>query len=251
MAEWFEDEEFWRDMYPFLFHEERVAAAADEVDQLLELTDSDGRHVLDLCCGPGRHAVELARRGYLVTGVDRSPFLLARARERAVASGVQVDWVQADMREYSAKGVFDLALSMFTSFGYFDDPRDDVRVLENVHSSLRSGGVLVIDVAGKEIIAEGFQPARVEAADDGSLLVQRAEIFDSWSRIRNEWIIIRGGRTVSHRFHHTIYSAQELIDRLSSVGFADIRTFGDLSGGDYGPGAQRLIVVAVKRSDQG
>jgi hypothetical protein len=80
----------------------------------------------------------------------------------------------------------------------------------------------------------------------GAKLVQRHEVFDEWTRIRNEWIIIRKGRSKSFKFHHTIYSGQELRDRLESVGFRDVKLYGSLSGDEYGPDAERLIAVGKK-----
>ena len=244
MAEWFEDEAFWESLFLFIFPPERLAAAGDEIGRLLELLDFEGRDVLDLCCGPGRHAVELARRGYRVTGVDRSPFLLARAEALAAAEKVHVDWIRSDMREFARPQSFDLAINMFTSFGYFDRRDDDAVVLRNLHASLREGGRLVIDMIGKEHLAEIFQPVTVEEAADGSLLVQRHEIFDDWERIRNEWLLIRDGAATSFRFHHTLYSAQELKISLAAAGFDEIRAYGDLDGSDYGLGSERLVVVA-------
>ena len=88
--EWFENDDFWRDFYPFMFPDERFAAAPDEVSRILALAQCSGGSVLDLCCGPGRHSVELARRGFRVTGVDRSPFLLAKAHELAATSGASI-----------------------------------------------------------------------------------------------------------------------------------------------------------------
>src|SRR5215831_11311976 len=93
---WFEDEDFWRDLYPYMFHADRYAAATGEVEQILALTHFAGRTVLDLCCGPGRHSIEFAQRGFQVTGVDRSSFLLSHARERGGAA----EWVQDDMRTF-------------------------------------------------------------------------------------------------------------------------------------------------------
>ena len=84
-AEWFEDEHFWKSTFPFIFSEERFAAAEAEVTQLVKLTGSPYRQVLDLGRGPGRHSIPLARQGARVTAVDRSPFLLEKARSRAEA----------------------------------------------------------------------------------------------------------------------------------------------------------------------
>lgn len=246
MIEWFEDESFWETLFPFLFTAERRAAASTEVEHLLELLDFEGRDVLDLCCGPGRHAVELARRGYVVTGVDRSPYLLAKAEQLATAEQVEAEWIRSDMRDFVRPAAFDLAINMFTSFGYFDDRDDDLRVLRNLHASLREGGRLLIEMVGKEYLAQVFQPTTAEEAEDGSLLVQRHEIFDDWGRIRNEWIVIRDGATRTFRFHHTLYSAQELKDRASVAGFRDVRVYGDLEGHGYGPGSERLVVVATR-----
>ena len=245
-TDWFDDESFWEAVDPFLFTRQRLAAAEREVELLLELVDLDGRNVLDLACGTGRHAVELARRGYQVTAVDRSRYLLGKAEAAAASAEVSVEWIRADMREFVRPGTFDLAINMFTSFGYFDDPADDLRVLINLHSSLRDGGCLLIDLIGKEHVAEVFQPAAVDEAADGALLVQRREIFDDYERIRNQWTVVRGGEVRSFRFHHTLYSARELKDRLGAAGFRSTVVFGDLEGSAYGPGSERLVAVATR-----
>lgn len=88
---WFTDETFWESTYPFMFPEARFAASAESISKLLELAGTaPDAHVLDLACGPGRFAVPLAQIGDSVTGVDRSPFLLGKAREYASRTGAQV-----------------------------------------------------------------------------------------------------------------------------------------------------------------
>lgn len=151
-----------------------------------------------------------------------------------------------DMRDFGRADAFDLVLSMFTSFGYFDDKDEDLGVLRNMLTSLRPGGVCLIEVMGKERLASILQPTTSDVLPDGTKLVQRHEIFDDWTRIRNEWILIRKGRAKSFRFHHTIYSGQELKDRLEQAGFAGVKLHGNLDGDEYGPNAQRLIAVARK-----
>lgn len=103
-------------------------------------TGVSGGRVLDLGCGPGRHAVPLALKALNVTAVDASPFLLGKAQEHATRSNVEIDFVQADMRAFRRPDEFDLAVSMFSSFGYFADRSDDRQVVANLHNSLRSGG---------------------------------------------------------------------------------------------------------------
>jgi SAM-dependent methyltransferase len=246
MSDWFEDEAFWRAVYPFLMTEERMEGAADEVDSALSLVGFEGGDVLDLCCGAGRHSVELASQGLTVTGVDRSPFLLEKARSLAAAQRVEVEWVEADMRDFVRPASYDLILNMFTSFGYFEDPSDDVRVLQNVFESLLDGGKFLLDVAGKELVAAVFQPTTSDEGPDGGLLVRRHEIVDDWGRIRNDWIVVQDGTALSFTFQLRMYSARELEDALARTGFRYVRVFGDLRGGEYAPNAERLIAVAVK-----
>ena len=244
--EWFDDDAFWREMYPFMFSEQRFADTPEQIEKLLALARPCGTAALDLCCGPGRCSIALARKGFTVTGVDRTRFLLDKARARARAAKVRVEWVEMDTRDFVRPDAFDLVLSMFTSFGYFDDKTQDVKVLRNIFSSLRLSGVLVVDVMGKERLAKILQPTTSDVLPDGTVLVQRHEVFDDWTRVRNEWILVRNGRARSFKFHHALYSGQEMRERLEAVGFTDVRLHGTFEGDAYGPNAQRLIAIARK-----
>ena len=246
MTQWFEDESLWLDTYPYMFSPSRIAAAEEEVEPLLRLVGSSPQSILDLCCGPGRFAVPLARRGFRVTGVDRTAFFLAKAKERAARENVEVEWVRDDMRTFVRPGAFDLALSMFTSFGYFDDKHEDLAVLRNVHASLRPGGALVMDVAGKELVARDFKAANSRKYADGTVVIDRRAVFDDWTRVRMEWTIIKGDTVRVYTVEHTVYSGQGLKDRLAAAGFADVKLYGSMGGAPYGLEADRLLVVARK-----
>src|SRR5689334_4707051 len=137
--DWFADDSFWETTFPFMFPESRIAAAGEEVEQLLALTQCAGGDALDLACGPGRHAVALAQRGFGVTGVDRSDFLLGHARERARQAGQAIEWVREDMRAFVRPERYALAICLFTSFGFFREDADNRTVLSNVAASLRPG----------------------------------------------------------------------------------------------------------------
>ena len=246
--EWFENEDFWRDLYPYMFSEERFSAAGEEVNRIMALTKVSGGSVLDLCCGPGRHSVAFAQCGFHVTGVDRSSFLLDRARKYATESGVSVEFVQEDMRNFVRPASFDLACSLFTSFGYFKDEGDDLRVLRNIHQSLKANGTLVIEILGKERLARVWQGTISNELADGSLLFQRNQIRDDWTRVYSEWTLVKEGRSKTFDFEHTVYSGRELKDRLLSCGFKQVQLFGDLLGSPYNLDAMRLITVARKSS---
>ena len=125
MNAWFENEQFWKHLFLFLFPESRFAAAVDEVDKILRLSRPGGNAVLDLACGPGRHSMAFARRGFSVTGVDLSPFLLSKARDRAHAQKLGIEWIRKGMKEFVRPDSFDLAVNVFSSFGYYEKEEDN------------------------------------------------------------------------------------------------------------------------------
>jgi SAM-dependent methyltransferase len=246
MTNWYSDEYFWKMFYPAIFPEERLEIAEEQVGKILQLLNFKGQSILDLACGPGRHSVALSRRGYGVTGVDLSPFLLKRAKQRAEAAGVDIEWIHDDMRNFKRPGAFDMCLSMFTSFGYFESKEDDLLVLRNIYESLVGNGVCLIDVVGKERLAKNFSPTTAHELSNGALLIECHEIVDDWSRIKNRWILLKEDQVNEYRFSHTIYSGQELRDRLLHTGFESVELFGDLDGSPYDVEAKRLIAVACK-----
>jgi SAM-dependent methyltransferase len=244
-ADWFTNEAFWETSFEFMFPESRFESADDELEAVGRLVGQTPRRVLDLACGPGRHAVAAAKRGLDVVGVDRSAFLLEKARAFAAREGVAVEWVHADMRDHVLEGDADLVLSLFTSFGYFEDDRENRRVLEGAYRSLRPGGSLVVDVAGKEVLARIFLPGSVEDGPNG-MIVQRRRVTDDWTWMENEWTFLSDDGARSFRLGHWIYSGRELREMLVSVGFEDVALYGDFEGASYGPEASRLVAVACK-----
>jgi len=248
--EWHDDDEFWATFAPVLFGEQEWNRSAAELDGVLGLAGvTDGVRVLDLCCGPGRHSLELARRGYRVTGVDRTVAYLARARAAAADEDLAVELVEADMREFARPEAFELALSLYTCFGYFRDPAEDRSVLANLYSSLRPGGALVMELMGKEVLARMFQKRHWERGDDGQLLLQEHEIRESWGWIENRWILVDGGDVKEFCFGHRLYSATELAALLGAVGFEEVEIYGDVNGEPYDHVARRLVVVARKSAE--
>ena len=188
----------------------------------------------------------LAAKGFRVTGVDRSAFLLEKAGHRAETLGVTVEWVLEDMRRFVRPGAYDLVLNMFTSFGYFEDKQDDIRVLENVFTNLKPGGIFVIDLMSKERLARMYQPVFADTLDDGAMLVQRPEIRNDWTRVRNQWTVVKNGRAKTFAFEHTLYSGQELKERMERVGFTSIKLYGDLDKSPYDVNARRLVLKGAK-----
>jgi SAM-dependent methyltransferase len=168
---------------------------------------------------------------------------VAAAEEEELA----IELVEADMREFVRADAFDLAISLYTSFSYFEDQGEDRKVARNLCESLRSGGVLVMEMIGKEVLARIFQKRHWEETGDGTLFLQEHSIERGWSWIGNRWILVRNGEVKERRFGHRLYSAVELADLLASAGFAEVETYGDLGGEPYDHAARRLVAVARKQ----
>jgi hypothetical protein len=104
----------------------------------------------------------------------------------------------------------------------------------------------LIELLGKENLAKIFQPTTSTLLPDGTLVVQRHGIFDDWTRVRNEWLVIRNNRVKNFKFHHTVYSGLELREQLVRTGFGAVKLYGNLDGDEYGPNAERLIAIGRK-----
>lgn len=245
-SDWYADESLWADTFDFMFPDSSFERAIGQVDQLIELTGVRGGALLDLGCGPGRFAVPFAQRGFAVTGVDITPFLMEKARAYAEREGVEIELVKEDMRRFVRPDAFDLALSMLTTFGYFDDADEDLTVLGNVLTSLKPGGAFVFDTYGKEVLAGKYRDTSSKQLPDGTVIVQRRNAVNDWSQMENEWLLIRDGKARTLRLRHWLYSGREFKGLLQAAGFTDLQLYGDLSGSPYGPDAERLIAIARK-----
>jgi len=243
---WHEQDGFWQTFESVIFEEERLALAPAETEHIVTLLALEPEHqICDLCCGVGRHSIELAQRGLAVTAVDRTARYLEAAAQRARDAGLDIEFVQKDMRDFCRPGSFDAVLNLFTSFGYFGARADDRRVVENAHRSLRPGGRLLIDMMGKEVIARIFHRRDWQPAAGGIVLYER-KVVDDWSRIENRWILIKDGRQHEWNFSHRVYSATELCTLLGDSGFRGVQAYGNLDGAPYDEKAERLVVVGYK-----
>ncbi|MFQ5831277.1 MAG: class I SAM-dependent methyltransferase [Candidatus Thorarchaeota archaeon] len=246
---WYEDDEMWEIMEPVMFTESRIAQTPEEVDNLVSLLKIQPNEViLDLGCGIGRHSLEFARRGYKIVGVDRTKIYLERARASAAKEELELEFVLEDMLSFLRENSFDIVLSMYTSFGFSEDPKDQMRVLKNIHLSLRNGGrfVLAGHSIAKEVFARTFVPRTWDEHETGFILRER-KIVNDWSMAHKTWHFIeKGGRIHRWEITHWIYSAAELKSMLMSAGFSQVQIYGSLDGSAYDNEATLIVAVATK-----
>jgi len=246
MSDWYNDDAFWETFQSYMFTPERIEFARVEVDGMTGLLGiQSGAKILDLCCGAGRHSIEFARRGFDVTGVDRTRAYLDKARSIAATERLSIAFVEADMREFVRPDTFDAAINFFTAFGYFDDPADDLKVARNLCTSLKSGGRLLLDVNGKETLAAKFR-ARDWSRRGDAIVLEERRLLDGWKRIESKWTWIRGDERRESTLTLRLYSGAELESILREAGFAKVELYGRLKGTPYDETADRLIAIATR-----
>ncbi|GHV86404.1 SAM-dependent methyltransferase [Spirochaetia bacterium] len=268
--EWFNDDPFWEQYAPIMFdaaHWAEVPAVADGITRLAKLplymedraAAPAGRpRCLDLCCGFGRVGLELARRGFAVTGVDITKSYLETAREDAARENLEAEFIHGDVREFARPETFDIAINLYNSFGYFEDPAGDKLLIQNAFTSLKPGGVFFIETLGKEIMARDFT-AGEWFRRAGFFVVTEYEILDSWGAIKNTWHLIRENTDVStastasaascpvkKTFVHRLYAASELRRLFLEAGFSQLVIYGDWDERPYNEQAVKLIAAGRK-----
>jgi SAM-dependent methyltransferase len=232
-------------IYPQLYALDHLTKGqVDGVERILGLTPR--MRILDVCCGYGRHSLELARRGYRhVVGVDLSPPLLARARRAARTEGLRVAFRRGDMRRLRFRGTFDVALNLFTSFGYFAEETEDLAALRGMARALRPGGRLLMDLLNREWLVRHFQPRFRDETALGT--VENNLTFDLASgRLRNQRRFGRGGRRRTLAVEFRVYGLTEMVRLLEAAGLRYERAYGNFEGAAYGMDTFRMIVVSTK-----
>jgi len=246
-SEWWSDSRFWNSFDVLMFDAERWDAAEKEIDGMMKLAGSSPpEHILDLGCGPGRHSLEMAGRGFRVTGIDINNNYLETAEKlsREKNNDFPPEFRYCDMREFFSDRDFDGAVSLFQTLGYFDNPEDDLKVCRNVYNSLKPGGWFLVELDGKEAAAASFEE-RTWMERDGRIILLEYEAVAAWSILRNRWQFRdTDGSWHEYEFSYRLYSAVELGQLLEKAGFSSTEFFGDFDGRPYNQKANRLVALA-------
>jgi SAM-dependent methyltransferase len=238
------DEEYLREYEP-VFTLERDRR---EVARLIEVLGLPaGSRVLDVPCGQGRHSHLLAETGFLVDGLDLSTTLLARARKRG--TGPSLRYHRGDMRDLPAEwtGRFDAVLNLVTSFGFFDDPADDQRVLDEFSRVLVSGGTLVWHGASRDGVMSRFLDRDWWQTSDGTLHAQE-RTFDPLSgvlTIESRWSGPAGSGAREHRIR--LYTATRLAEICALAGFIVEEAYDGWRDRPLARHSSEMLLVARKR----
>ena len=229
---------FWRAAVP-------AEATAAEVDFLVRtIRLQPGDHVLDACCGSGRHALELARRGFRVTGVDVSAEAIEYARKAAADEGLAVDLRVGDMRALPTDAEVDAALCMGNAFGYLEHTGTEA-FLADLGRIVRPGGALVLDYA---FVAESLLPGLALEEEPMTIGGVEARSVNTYDAVESRWVTemtfrrgdeVHRGTSVQH-----VYTVAEVSRLVIAAGFPDVERYGDPDGSPYRLGSPRLLLIA-------
>jgi len=199
-----------------------------ELDMFNNILNMDAGHViLDLACGQGRHALELSRRGFRnVYGLDRSHFLINKARQVNQSEGLSVSFKEGDARKlpYPAD-TFDVVMILGNSYGYFESVEDDMKILKEVFRVLKPGGKFLVDVADGSYLKEHFSPRSWEWIDKNHFVCRERSLASDNQRLISREVIsnIKKGVVVDQFYAERLYTRENLKETLIGKGFKNVR----------------------------
>jgi D-alanine-D-alanine ligase len=252
--------EWWRKLFNALYVKtdgdvvENVENTRREVDFILSAAPVQPHsQILDLCCGQGRHCLELARRGFKnVTGVDRSRYLIRLAKKRAQTEGLQVVFKEGDARHPRLpENTFDCVAIMGNSFGYFSNKQDDEKVLTTVGKILRPSGQLVLDITDGAYMADHFERRSWEWIDEHHFVCRERSLSADRERLISREVIVHDemGVIADQFYAERLYTREGITRLLEKCGFRNVRHHGNAEAlsdrdQDLGMMARRLLLSA-------
>jgi 2-polyprenyl-3-methyl-5-hydroxy-6-metoxy-1,4-benzoquinol methylase len=244
MKEWFENW-FNTDEYINVYRHRNEAEAELLIELILKNIDiPSGSNILDMACGAGRHSIFFAERGFEVTAVDLSEKLLSVAKQRAEKRNLKIDFIQADLRNFHVNKKFNLAVNLFTSFGYFQDDYENFSVFRDAHKLLSDNGYFVLDFFNSAYLIKNLIPESVEHLEN-SVVIQKRKI--EGNRIVKNIIVNNNGGQKNYIESVRLYNPDELIKCILETGFEITDTFGDYHGNTFNSETSgRIIIIARK-----
>jgi len=244
MAEWFEE---WFDSkyYHLLYKDRNYEEAADFIDRLISYLDlPKDTKVLDVACGSGRHALQFSRSGFQTTGIDLSANSIKEAK---TYSSENLKFAVADMRDFELQGRFELVTNLFTSFGYFSDLEDNLKVLQCISKHLSEEGIFVLDFMNTERIVSNLVAQSEKTVSDISFQLKRK--YEDKKIFKEIKFVDEKGK--NHRYEERVQAIMydDFEELFRKAGMTIVSSFGDYGlSKRYSSDSDRMIFVLKKES---
>lgn len=223
-----------------------LSGTDQEIEFILDVLNlQSGSAILDLYCGYGRHALELAKRGFQIVGVDDNLSFLEIARQKAAEIRVNASFKQCDMRELRYDQQFDAVINMFAAFGFFSDAENE-QVITSIHRALKPGGSLLIDLLNKDWILKNNLTRYWRHPSGDYVLSYKVEIVAGRAVMKRELLNQLTGAKTKFEFGLRVYSLTELSDMLRRQNFLIEAEYGGFDRRPYNSDAPRMIIMARK-----
>lgn len=237
---WFGSE--YLDVYAH--RDDREAGAdIDQIERLIPLRQN--QPILDLACGSGRHTLELARRGYAVTGLDLSDILLEVGRRNAAVENLDIPFVRGDMRHPPFSSIFGVVLNLFTSFGYFERDEENAAIFGAIHNALKPGGRFLVDYINRDYVLDRLVPEDISESPE-RIVIQRRKYDAGRERLEKTIVIAAAGTERTFVESVRLYNAGEMIAMAEENGLTVTATHGALDGRLAMEDAPRLVLVGSR-----
>lgn len=216
-----------------------------EVDFLIEKTQLNyPLKILDLACGHGRHANQLAKLGHQVTGVDLTPSFLDIAQKEAQEIGVKVDYQKGDMRQIAFSEAFDRVYLLFTAFGYFTEEENE-QVLRNIYAALTPGGIFCFDTHNRDSFLTYLLPYFV-IKKEANMMIDLNTFDTMTGRIHTKRTILKEKNTKTCEYSVQFYNPTEIQKLLNKIGFSKCNFYEGWNGNALQSKSLRMVIVAQK-----
>lgn len=229
---------FYSDMLP----EEKSDSEVEFLINKLDIKPS--YRILDLPCGYGRHSNRLSRYGCNVTGIDIMEGFIKIAQKIAQEMRVKPEYIVGDLRDIKYKESFDIVLSLFTSFGYFDD-QTNMNILKNIRRALKKGGIFCIDTINRDTLLHFFRGCILHEKGDDYMIDKNRFDYEK-GRVYTRRIVFRDNNLRIKDFFIRVYNPNELRLLLESAGFKLMGLYAGLTENPPASGSMRIMAVAQK-----
>jgi 2-polyprenyl-3-methyl-5-hydroxy-6-metoxy-1,4-benzoquinol methylase len=244
MDNWYKDwfkSEYYLDVYRHRDDRDAVRLV-NLISRSLKINPAD--KILDAACGAGRHSILLAEKGFNVTGFDLSLPLLKIADKRKNDKNLEIQFINADIRNICFNLQFDVIVNLFTSFGYFERDEENFSFMNNARKFLKPGGYFILDYFNGKKVIDSLVPLSERKLDD--LIITEKRTYEN-NRVIKKISIEDNGNEYNFSESVRVYTLEEILNSLNPLGYKAIDIFGDYEGTRFDLSLSDRLIILFRR----